>query len=806
MINNVAPCWYGTRTLTKNRTLRLLSLFCALCLLSAASMAQTSERLSFLPAIVSLLLDEDPLPSIEINELDQGSYDLGTGYAVQFTSENENLVFCFAYTVEESLEVQSFSLFLNDVERASFQLEGVGEYCVELDATWLSSVNRIRVENQAEQASTGQVSISDIDLVSRQYQLELPRMNRLEWDERAVRKVLLLFAFGGHAFEHQIVEWSNMLPEAAILEMLNFSEHNSKLSPLLEGEKYSEVGSQFASLVSFAEDYMGLESYPNLPMDYSVRNHFRLEGQNLEESFYIMSTIRGLNPFRQRIGLWETNYHLALSLDATVTTAQMAHFYDVIMEAHESGVNYEQVLAAAAKTSAVAVQYGHENNVFFNGLCFCNDDFAREIHQLYFGIFGVSDTDSHENTTIKNTSKLLTDMSVGPANPDLVEFGTTKHHVPTLTIFNPADVYDTQVSGATASEKIDNLMARSIQHVESLANLPIMIIEGLADDNLSEQKKALLRDAWASMGNSKNFLQYIQAYAISTLLHDEQQGRALTSFERAFYKANRFNVDNIEALYSYRNGGSVGRPLDDILTDDELVDVFRPEHNVFGGQTSKEAADSTAIFVNNYNRTTDQALQFRNDAYCHDCDAGQAWAKDWRKLIPSIDGQYPAGYVARWLWKHVVGDLDDYTLLEEAHLLPILAAARFYSIEDDLAHNDRFYDLAYLLCVRESRLANGQTVDGINDILSELSYCSFDGGYSSQEIESLTRQFSAAEIEEDVVIQGLLDEMHNINIPLGSEDGQVSIYANRRINHALSFIFATPFVFADENIHPGGAQ
>ncbi|WP_211316917.1 hypothetical protein [Arenicella xantha] len=787
---------------------KLLSVFLVwgLSLFSPSGFAHAAaDAKGYMPAILSLLINDETIsvtPTASLNVLDANVYTVDEPYSKVFPESNESAVFCFAYSLNQSNDPSAFVLTLNGVEQDAFLLKGEGEYCIQLDASLLVGSNSVVLENQSETSGT----ITNVDLVTQQFDLQLPRLNRLDWDVRAVRKVLKLFAFGGQAFDSQIVAWANMLPEVAIQEMLNFDEHNSKLSPLIPGERYPEAATQFASLVEFADNYMGLESFPNLPMDYSVRNHFRLLGQNLEESFYIMSTIRGLNPFRQRIGFWETNYHLALSLDATVSTTQMAHYYDVIMEAHESGASYEQVLALAAKTSAVAVQYGHENSVFFNGICFCNDDFAREIHQLYFGIFGVSDPSYHENVTIKNTSKMLTDMSVGPANPRFVNFGTNSHHVPTLTIFNPSDVYDTQVSGASASEKIDNLMMRSIEHVESLKNLPVMIVEGLADDTLNEDKKISLRAAWQSMGSNKNFLEFIRAYATSSLLHDELQSRSLTSFERAFYKANRFNIDNIEALYSYRNGGSVGRPLDDIITDDELVDVFRPEHNVFGGQTPKEAADSVAIFANNYNRATDQSLQFRNAAYCNDCDAGDSWAKDWRKVIPSVNGTYPAGHVARWLWEHTIGDLDDYTDLEEAHLLPLLAATRYYSISDDVGHNDRFYDLAYLLCMREDRIANNQSVATINDILSDLNYCSHQGGYSTQEKEWLNRQFTTSEISNDPTIQALLDQLHQTELPLGSEEGQVSRYANERINHALSFIFATPFVFGDENISSEASQ
>jgi hypothetical protein len=747
----------------------------------------------------SLDIDGPSEATLELNTLDTQIYSLEQPFIASFNNVQQESLFCLVYTLLEDSPEDNIELTLDGVtETVSFN--GTGEYCLPI----LPAQARTNHMLTLRTLSGPEVLISQIDVATPQVNLALPMVNRAKWDQRAVRKVLKMFAFGGHAFDSQIKSWADMLPELAITEMLHFGEHNAKLSPLIPGEKYNEPASQFGQLVDFAEDYMGSEAFVNLPMSYQTRNHFRLAGQNLEENFYLMATVRGLNPFRQRIGFWETNYHLALSLDATVTSEQMAYFYDVIMEAHESGILYQEVMAEAAKTSAVAVQYGHENNVYINGICFCNDDFAREIHQLYFGIFGISDAEYHENTTIKNTAKMLTDMSVGPDNPDTVIFGTQNHHSDDLMIFNSLDVASTTVSGITASDKISSLMNNSIEHVESLKNLPIMIIEGLADDNLSEANKTLLRQSWAAMQANKNLLSFVRNYAVSELFFDSQQKRSFTSFERAFYKANKFNIGNIEALYSYRNGGSLGRPLDDILTGDDLVDVFRPEHNVFGGQTSKEAAESASIFEKNYNRSADQALQFNNDAYCVNCDAGASWSKDWSKLIPSVDGRYPAGHVAKWLWKHVVGDLDDYTALEEAHLLPIIAATRFYDVpdQDDVGRNDRFYDLAFLMCVREDRIQNNQSVANINEILSNLNFCAHEGGYTEQEKAWLNMEYSSQTIADSEIIESLLTQLAEVDVLLLSNQGRLSRYANRRINHAISFIFATPFVFADENLVP----
>ena len=209
------------------------------------------------------------------------------------------------------------------------------------------------------------------------------------------------------------------------------------------------------------------------------------------------------------------------------------------------------------------MQYGHRTNIWVSRggefVCECNDDFAREIHQLFFGILGEQDPQStasynnHEEVTIPQTARMLTDMQVRYNNtlnrfPDTVTFGTGNHHTAPLNILNQ------QISGANASQKIDNLVDVSIEHPESLEALPIIIISGLADDNLlnnsaqASARRAALRDAWAAMGSNKNFLQFIQAYAVSELFHNSDQRKYMTTAERLVYKANRYYLTNTESL------------------------------------------------------------------------------------------------------------------------------------------------------------------------------------------------------------------------------------------------------------------
>ena len=83
------------------------------------------------------------------------------------------------------------------------------------------------------------VTLDRLELTSTNQRFRnLNRLTRGEWDERAVRKVLKVFAFGGHALDAQIQEWADMDAVDAIEEMLNFDKHNFKLSPIAAGDQY----------------------------------------------------------------------------------------------------------------------------------------------------------------------------------------------------------------------------------------------------------------------------------------------------------------------------------------------------------------------------------------------------------------------------------------------------------------------------------------------------------------------------------------------------------------------------------------
>ena len=73
-------------------------------------------------------------------------------------------------------------------------------------------------EDDKNNSSTGSISSSsqEVEIAV----LGFDTVSGEAWDETAVRKVLHMFAFGGHATDQQIIQWSNMTPVAAIVEML----------------------------------------------------------------------------------------------------------------------------------------------------------------------------------------------------------------------------------------------------------------------------------------------------------------------------------------------------------------------------------------------------------------------------------------------------------------------------------------------------------------------------------------------------------------------------------------------------------
>lgn len=558
-------------------------------------------------------------------------------------------------------------------------------------------------------------------------------LSKAQWDDAAVRRVLHTFAYGGRATETQIGRWGKMDPRHAITEMLNFDEHNLKLSPTSRLDR-DAVHRQSGTL-------RGMTSYwsnnrRSNPVPRSTRELLKPEW-SLGFGWSQMAMARGLNPFRQKIGLWETNYHMAVNMNTNVGAQQVVTYYDKIMEQLENNTPYSRVLSDAATSAAIATQYNHGDSVwnYETNSCECNEDFAREYHQLFFGILGRDETQYHETVSIKNMSKALTDIRVGWHKKKGLAawpvWGTRAHHR------GPLEIQHASIGGVNARDKITTLSQLSIENPESEANLPLKIIGGLADDNLTPEKVAVIRDAWRSM-RPKNLLGFLRAYAISDTFHSEDRFKYWSSIDRSMIFANKYYSSNQEAYFdpyfanSHRN---------------DQVEVFRPKHNVFGGQTGREAARSPDIVRRVINTSTENMYYFVRQQIEADY---RKINKNWTSVVPkSANGTYRVKDVAEWLWNQYIGDdLKNFNSVARAHVYALLG------------HK---HDLLLLLSERD-----------INRVITERDL------KHNPRLKRIVRSLASQKLKLDSGRKALREE------------------ANLRLGRAIAFIVATPFSFAQQ--------
>ncbi|MEL7450316.1 MAG: DUF1800 family protein [Pseudomonadota bacterium] len=569
----------------------------------------------------------------------------------------------------------------------------------------------------------------------------LPAVSGFLWNETAVRKVLHAFAYGGMATEAQIAAWADMDPQHAIRQMLTTDTRNLLLAPPAPGDTddMANRDGTLGGLVAYWSS--GDPSVPVLDPGYH---------QYPERSWLSAASLRGLNPVRQKLGLWETNYHMVTNQRKDVTPGQLYRYYDDVLDAIATGTPYQDVLTIGATSAAIALQYKHYENVWLDDVCYCNEDFAREYHQLFFGILGGADSQYHETVTIKNTAAVLTDMRLewddATGWPDVLEFGT-EFHAP-----GPLEVLGASIAGSTALEKIDALSQFAIEHPESLDNLPILIIAGLADDALTTNKDAMqrIRGAWQEM-QPKNLLEFLRTYAISYQFHSPNRVKYLTSVDRHMLIANQVTLTNRETYLEFYTPWDLSR---------EGVYTFSPRHNVFGAQTSLEAVDSAEVFRVNYNRTT--ADYWR---YARSFDDYWGWEKDWTLAAPrDTGGNFNVEQVAEWLWKRFIGDgLKNFGELERAHVYSLLAHGV------DLVHT-----------------ANRVELEDAGENPNNLDLYDFE------------RVVTSADLQGDPLLAGEMTAMADATLALESTDLWTRRNANYRIGQAINFIVATPFVFIQE--------
>jgi len=423
----------------------------------------------------------------------------------------------------------------------------------------------------------------------------------------------------------------------------------------------------------------GLNNAANMLEPEDREDYLRSSWHGAMLTWSLAARVRGGNPFRHRIGYWETNFHLAVSHARGVSNYQLVSYYDDVMASLQRGDSYDAVIATASLSAAIGHHYGHRDNRYYANECYCNEDFAREFHQLGFGILGVGDQLYHERITIKNTAAALTGMyfvsreAPSEWEAEKVVFGSDGHVPSAVRILHRS------IAGANASEKIRALARVDIRYKESLDNLPVMIVQSIADDNISFKEARALREAWASMP-SKDLLRFLRAYAISTTFHSSQRVKQFTSLERHMVIANRFADTNRE---QYHDVPEIWR-----LYWEEEVIPFEPWHEVFGHQNGPEAAASAELFRKNYKRATEASFSYSVEDF-----NGASRAKDWRLLMPRGEA-YTVGAGAEWLWQRFIADgLKNFGPLERAHLYALLAYGR------DLAAvlHPRFPDTAVTL-------------------------------------------------------------------------------------------------------------
>jgi hypothetical protein len=588
-----------------------------------------------------------------------------------------------------------------------------------------------------------------------------------QWDQTKVREVLDTFAFGGFATDAQIETWARMTPQNAIEEMLTFQPVNRKLSPV------QDKTADHAGGLRNIQDFLSSNDPANATCpserdrlaltETNGRGEVILSYEGLQYAWIAAANKRGLNPFRHKVGLWLTNYHMALRVRPTL----MREFYDSVLDALADHAPFHEVLATGATSAAVARAYGHKSNVYNNktGRFRGNDNFAREFFQLYARINGdTEDTEYHEETTIENMARTLTGMKLDQEpyiygltrkdqwNVAPIDFsdhvdGTgrvignvSEHHQGALEILHE------RISGHTAEEKIFNLAEVAIHHRESLKNLPVAIIGHFGDDNLTEDKKAAIRAEWRKVvGRPDDLLRFLRAYAISTLFHNGSRIKYRTTIDRNMTLYNLNTVDNTE---SYGNSYS---PRLRMRSEGGLL--FEPVHEVFGGQTSLEAANSSNLFREAYNNAVyfyDDIAKTEEECRNNSGKLVRVWKKDWARIVPAKNGVYTVGGVSRWLWRRFIashGDLENFGLLERAYIAGFLA---------------RGLDFGYV-------------VNPDNP----------GKGYSSDDLSS-------------GAVAAKLKALETETIALNSTNPQTRREANRRVGMAINFITMTPFMFASK--------
>lgn len=599
-----------------------------------------------------------------------------------------------------------------------------------------------------------------------------------EWNENAVRKVLHTFTYGGFATDKQIHEWGHMPAKLAIAEMLTFEPVNPKLSPTEDAS--ANYGGSLKELQEFwgeqlttspvNQDKWRQYSFLTTRADGTTTN---LSTQNLKNTWMQATNTHGVNPFLHKVGMYLTNYQMSIRVSKT-RAAMFRKFYDqTLVDLARSGrgeINFFDLLADGASSAAVSRAYRHMYNRYINNRFYGNDDFAREFHQLFFKIQGVTETGTtekpgqayHENVTIEHTAWLLTGMNLTREDNAFgstdrndwllfpIDFYSTNnvkyHHAPCLEIYNSAE-QTPNICGETAKDKLFNLAQIAGYHPESLDNMPIVLIDHFADDNIDDNKRAIIRQAWKE-NEPKDLLSFLRAYAISETFHQHNTFKFHNAFDRNLIVQNKNTLSNEE---SFSRKASLFAQM-----RTEGAEIFNPAHDVFGGQTGLQAANNPNIFKAAYTRNVlkPNVLGEAERTYTDSSGNVKVWQKDWGSIAPYHNNTFYVKHVASWLWERFIA--DDKANFDKQ------AKAQVYAM---LAKGT---DFGYLASI------------------------TYPGVFTADQ------SFSTDEIENNPDLHALYHELKKGVIDLESADPAVRKKANENVGLAINFITATPYVFALE--------
>ncbi len=603
-------------------------------------------------------------------------------------------------------------------------------------------------------------------------------INSHKWNKNAVRKVLHTFTYGGFATDQQIHQWARMPAKLAITEMLTFEPVNTKLSP---GEDASE---NFAGSLKALQEYWGTQITTS-PVNQDKWRQYSflysnadgttvtLSTQNLKNTWMQATNTRGINPFLHKVGMYLTNYHMSIRVSKT-RAAMFRNFYDQVLvdlaRSSRGEINFFDLLANGASTATVSRAYRHMYNRYVNNRFYGNDDFAREFHQLFFKIQGITETGTtekpgqayHENITIEHTAWLLTGMNLtfqenafGTTNRNdwllfPINYNSTRnvfnHHKPCLEIYNSAE-QTPNICGATAKDKLFNLAQIAGYHQESLYNMPIALIDHFADDNMNDAKRTIIRLAWKEH-EPKDLLSFLQDYAISDIFHKKGTFKYHNAFDRNLIVQNKNTLSNEESFSRKRSLFSQMRI--------EGAEIFHPAHDVFGGQTGLQAANNPNIFKAAYTRNVlnPDVLGEVERTYTDAAGNVKIWSKDWGSIAPKHFDTFYVKRVAAWLWQRFIADgRVNFDVQAKAQVYAMLAKGT---------------DFGYLASI------------------------TYPGIYTADQ------SFTSEEIKHNVDLHTLYDTIKNSVMNLESIDAIEKKQANANIGLAVNFITATPYVFALE--------